>query len=69
MYYNIALFKPYEVMPLQLFCFLTGVTEVDPDLDVLFKQWFDNVEDYFKRKRRREEIQRRNNVKSTTEKI
>ncbi|XP_022687578.1 tRNA (guanine-N(7)-)-methyltransferase non-catalytic subunit WDR4-like isoform X2 [Varroa jacobsoni] len=48
---------------------LEGVTEVDPDLDVLFKQWFDNVEEYFKRKRRREEIQRRNNIKSTTEKI
>lgn len=33
----------------------TGVTEVDPDLDILYKQWFDNVEEYFERKRQREQ--------------
>lgn len=34
----------------------TGVTEVDPDLDILYKQWFDNVEEYFERKRQREQL-------------
>lgn len=35
---------------------IEGVAEIDPDLDILYKQWFDNVEEYFERKKQREQL-------------
>lgn len=34
---------------------LEGHEETDPELDILYKQWFDNVEEYLTRKRQRED--------------